>query len=283
MACRECITGSLHEGTPTGRVETIHGLPTYITEPPSGQAPKGIIIFIPDAVGWDFVNNRLLADKYAKGTNSRVYLPDFMNGSALGQELFPAMDTLLTKSTWTNTMMKVPAFFQVVVQFIPFLIKNRQSVAWPTITKWTHALRAHEGTSLPVGAAGFCWGGKYVFLLCHDAEKTADGKSLIECGFTAHPSNLVIPADAEGVKLPCSVSIGDVDFVMPVAQVNQMKEILEKKNADEGAKHEVVIIPGATHGFAVRGNPYEEKAIEHGRQAEVQAIDWFNKWFAKGT
>ena len=175
-----------------------------------------------------------------------------------------------------------PAFFKTLYNFIPFIIRNRQSVSWPIISTWTHALRANEAATLPVGAAGFCWGGKHVFLLCRDAEKAANGKSLIDCGFTAHPSNLVIPADAEAIKLPCSVSIGDIDLALPLAQVNQMKEILEQKNRDEGAKHEVVIIPGATHGFAVRGNPYEEKAIEHGRQAEVQAIDWFNKWFAKG-
>ncbi|MCJ1476963.1 hypothetical protein MMC13_005633 [Lambiella insularis] len=283
MACRECISGSLHEGTPTGREESMYGLPTYISDPPSGQQPKGIVVFIPDAVGWEFVNNRLLADKYAKGTHSRVYLPDFMNGTAIPPALFATMDIILTKSTWTNTMKKIPAIFRCAYYFVPFLIRNRQSVSEPIIYKWMHNLRANEAASLPVGAAGFCWGAKHVFLLCRDSEKAADGESLIDCGFAAHPSNLVIPTDADAVKLPCSVSVGDVDMAMPLPQVEQTKEIFEKKNRDGGEKHEVVIIPGATHGFAVRGNPFEDNAIEHGRQAEKQAIDWFNKWFAKGT
>lgn len=95
MACRECITGALHEGTPVGREETVHGLPTYITEPPSGQSAKGIIVFIPDALGWTFNNNRILADKYAERTSSRVYLPEFMDGHMMDVSLFSSMDTLM--------------------------------------------------------------------------------------------------------------------------------------------------------------------------------------------
>ncbi len=35
---------------------------------------------ISDAFGWSFVNNRILADKYAKNGHFRVFLPDFMDG-----------------------------------------------------------------------------------------------------------------------------------------------------------------------------------------------------------
>lgn len=79
MPCRDCATGTLHEGTPKGRVETVHGLPTYIAEPPSGT-PKAIIVIIPDAFGWELPNSRVLADSYAEKGNFRVYLPDFMDG-----------------------------------------------------------------------------------------------------------------------------------------------------------------------------------------------------------
>lgn len=95
MACRDCVTGALHEGTPVGREETVHGLPTYITEPPSGQPPKGIIVILSDAVGWKFNNNRILADKYAKRTNSLVYLPEFFDGHAMDTSLFTHMDVLM--------------------------------------------------------------------------------------------------------------------------------------------------------------------------------------------
>ena len=108
MACRECVSGTLHEGPPVGRVETVHGLQTYVTEPPSGHSPKGIIVFIPDALGWTFNNNRILADKYAKRTNARVYLPDFMDGHMMPVSLFASMDTI-TGNGWMIGKMLVIA------------------------------------------------------------------------------------------------------------------------------------------------------------------------------
>lgn len=44
--------------------------------------------------------------------------------------------------------------------FVPFLFFNRMSVAKPRIYDFFCALRA--GSNLPIGAAGFCWGGLLV-------------------------------------------------------------------------------------------------------------------------
>lgn len=76
-----CASGSLHTGTPTGRVTKLHGLDTYVAEPEGGaSAAKGIVVIIPDIFGWEFPNNRVLADDYAKKGNFLVLLPDFMKG-----------------------------------------------------------------------------------------------------------------------------------------------------------------------------------------------------------
>lgn len=81
MALKQCCaTGSLHTGTPTGRIDKLHGLDCYIADASSGQ-PKGIVVIIPDAFGWKLPNNRILADQYAKRTNAQVLLPEFMNGA----------------------------------------------------------------------------------------------------------------------------------------------------------------------------------------------------------
>ena len=80
MSCPDCFKGTIHIGNPSGTVETIHGLPVYVTEPAEGITPKGIVVYIPDAFGWDFVNNRILADHYAKRGEFLVYVPDFMGG-----------------------------------------------------------------------------------------------------------------------------------------------------------------------------------------------------------
>lgn len=81
MSCPDCFKGSVHEGTPVGKLEEIHGLNTYVSLPKSGIPPKGIIVIIPDAFGIEFVNNRLLADHYAEKGDYKVYLPDFMAGT----------------------------------------------------------------------------------------------------------------------------------------------------------------------------------------------------------
>jgi hypothetical protein len=80
MSCPNCFSGHLNQGTPTGREEVIFGRNAYIAEPKSGTAAKGIIVIIPDAFGWQFVNNRILADHYAARGDFKVYLPDFMDG-----------------------------------------------------------------------------------------------------------------------------------------------------------------------------------------------------------
>ncbi len=73
----------MHEGTPVGRVETIHGLPTYVAGTTSETEPEGIIVIISGAFGWDLLNSRILADAYAKRGNYTVYLPDFMDGNLM--------------------------------------------------------------------------------------------------------------------------------------------------------------------------------------------------------
>jgi dienelactone hydrolase len=83
MSCPDCFRGGISPGTPTGTEETIHGLPTYVARPPEGVTPRGIIVFVPDAFGWVFVNNRVLCDAYANKGSYIVYLPDFMNGAYL--------------------------------------------------------------------------------------------------------------------------------------------------------------------------------------------------------
>lgn len=76
--CKDCVSGFEHSGTPIGVEQKIHGLDTYVTGPADGLPPKGLIVFIPDAFGWKFVNNRVLADTYAKKGQFLVYIPHFM-------------------------------------------------------------------------------------------------------------------------------------------------------------------------------------------------------------
>ena len=107
MPCKDCAAGTIHTADLRGRVETLHGLPTYIAEPPDGQQPKGIIVFICDAFGWELPNNRALSDNYAKRTGCRVYCPDFVNGHWLRWDMLNTFDALQVKGSWLNTVLKM--------------------------------------------------------------------------------------------------------------------------------------------------------------------------------
>lgn len=71
-----CLTGFTWSGTPTGTVGTLAQNRAYIT----GTNKHAAILLIHDAYGWEFPNNRLLADHLAKEANATVFLPDFFEG-----------------------------------------------------------------------------------------------------------------------------------------------------------------------------------------------------------
>jgi len=56
---------------------------------------------------------------------------------------------------------------------------------------------------------------------------------------------------------------------------NKMKDILEVKKKGD---HDVILIEGAKHEFAIRTHPDDEHEMECARKAEAQAIEWFTKW-----
>lgn len=280
MPCKECVSGVLHEGTPSGREETIHGLKTYVTDPPSGVAAKGIVVIIPDIFGWSLNNSRVLADRYAERGQLRVLLPDFMGGYIMEPSLLSTMHEVTDPQM--PILHKIFPGLRVLTHLPIAFYYTRASICKPRIFAFFSSLRS--STSLPIGAAGFCWGGKYVTLLCQDTEKSSSGKSLLDCGFTAHPSQLALPADVEAVKLPLCVSNGSLDFGLKPEGNEMIKEVFAKKegelNADgkRGRMFEMHVVEGARHGFAIRGNPGDEDEKRRGQMAEDQAVDFFARW-----
>ena len=166
---------------------------------------------------------------------------------------------------------------QLVANFAPFLWYCRDANVKPRILNFFKGLRSAEGKDLRIGVAGFCWGGRHTVLLAHDVEKTSDGRSLIDAAYTAHPSMLSVPADINAIKLPISMSLSTADGALPLAKAKETESILNKKDS---TRHEIYlggIFEGAKHGFAIRGDPKNEKETEVGMAAEDQAVSWFLK------
>jgi dienelactone hydrolase len=201
-------------------------------------------------------------------------------GTAVDATYLVSMEALNEKGFW-GFFRKMYHLFRVMPAFISFMRTNNASTVTPRVTSFLKGVRSDETTkSLPVATAGFCWGGYYTVQLCHDTEKTDDGRPLQDCGFTAHPSNLAVPADIEKVKLPLSVAIGSEDIVLPLNKSQIVEKTLEGLTKKNQGEHEFVLYEGAHHGFAVRGSDTDAKESQQGLDAEEQALKWFNKWFS---
>lgn len=191
--------------------------------------------------------------------------------------------TAIQKPGWS--LSKVSHIFYALRVFGPFLFFCRPSVCGPRIFSFMKSFKQNEGKDLPVGTAGFCWGGKFVTQFCWDGEENRlqDGKRVTDCGFVAHPSFLKYPDDISKVQLPFSCAASEHDPQMSPEQAKQTESILKdktEKGQANGLEHEFIFYPGATHGFAVRADEDDKEEAERGKQAEAQALRWFSRWFA---
>ncbi|KAI1073786.1 dienelactone hydrolase family protein [Whalleya microplaca] len=276
MSCPDCFKGAIHDGKPTGTVIQLHGLDVYLAEPAGGRPPRGLVVIIPDAFGWDFVNLRLIADNFARKGDYRVYLPDFMNGKSAPLYLLDSMKVLTSKATtWSDTLTKPYHVFWVFYGFTTWLLPNRFGKSFPIIKGFFEALRRNEAAHLAVGAAGYCWGGKHVVLLAEGYK--ADGKPLVDVGFTAHPSWLSFYNEIEKVRVPISFAVGTADNQMSLEHAEETRKIVEAK--PDGQKGQVRIYQGYGHGFACRADP-KNSDPKGAEEAEDQAVAWFDKHFA---
>ncbi|KAJ2973410.1 hypothetical protein NUW58_g8945 [Xylaria curta] len=274
MSCPACLSGAVHEGTPTGTVTKLHGLDVYVAEPASGSQPEGIIVLIPDILGWAFVNIRLLADSFAKKKNYRVYVPDFMNGNAAPVSSLNSMQKIMAPKTWSDTFSKPYHVLSLLGTAAPAIFLVRPGKTFPIVKSFMESLRRNEAAHLPVGATGYCWGGKHVVLLAEGF--TIEGKPLIDAGFTAHPSFLSLFGDIEKMTVPVSFALGDKDNMVSPEQANQLEKIILSK--PDGQKGECRVYPGYGHGFACRIDVTNEDP-KGATEAEDQALTWLEKHF----
>ncbi|ESW26155.1 hypothetical protein PHAVU_003G095400 [Phaseolus vulgaris] len=118
-----------------------------------------------------------------------------------------------------------------------------------------------------VGVAGFCWGGKTV---------TDLGKSKhVEAAVLLHPAYVEVN-DIRGIKTPIAILGGQNDTITPPNLIKQFKQILQ--DAKPKVRSEVKIFPNVGHGWTVRYDPNDPKAVKAAEKAHRIMIDWFDKY-----
>lgn len=180
-----------------------------------------------------------------------------------------------------------------IYAFIPWLYFCRPARSFPTVKAFFTALRRAEGATLPIGAAGFCWGGKHAVSLTHAEnyylpEAGGGGgvvvrpRPLLDAAFTGHPSFLEVPRDIARITVPTAFALPDGDHHVKVPRDSDVvRQILAEDmelpgGEGRGPRGEVRIYEACAHGFCVRADPLSGDVTKQAAEAEDQAIAWFD-------
>ena len=184
-----CVSGAIHEGTAQGTVQQINGLDVYVTGDvankvsnsqlfvcrferkstisrsdvdPTFSRQNRTIVYLTDIFGWSLINSRLLADELASH-GFYVLIPDIFQGDSLDHSIL--FQLAPRDSAPLRSAEQIASETEIALgQVGPWLIRKRPEVTQPLIESFVKALR--EDSSIgKIGAAGYCWGGRYSILL----------------------------------------------------------------------------------------------------------------------
>ncbi|XP_073066114.1 endo-1,3;1,4-beta-D-glucanase-like [Primulina eburnea] len=199
---------------------------------------KLAIVLASDIYGYTAPNLRKLADKVA-ASGFYAVVPDFFHGDP-----FDPTNPNKTKPVWMAQHDPIKAF------------EDTKPVL--------EALRG-RGTSA-IGVAGFCYGGKVAVELVKCG--------IVQAGVLLHPS-LVTEDDMKEVNLPLAILGAENDHVScPPKLVKRFKEILSSKKIPNFAK----IFPGVAHGWTLRYNLTDKKAVKAADKAHLDMLNWLIKY-----
>jgi dienelactone hydrolase len=321
MSCPDCYNGSVHEGQPRGEVTHAYGLETYVVGPADGRPAKGIVVVLPDAFGWEFVNIRLLADSYADKGEFKVYAPDFMNGKRIfyvhglvfrwskanrcrssGAIVLDGMhkSTKIARGDLFQDASTKPLYYRVnreIIMSVQLTLVSRYHgfralrgmlpfiiYNWPS-RAWPRVKGFFEQLRKEEGASLSVGAAGFCWggkqVVLLGRGDTIDGRPLIDAGFTGHPSFLSLPSDIEKLELPVSFAMGDHDEQISVAKAESIKAIVEAK--PESARGEAKIYSQAGHGFCVRADHDFPDSLKQADESTEQCIAWFNTHFKSSS
>lgn len=231
-----CLTGVKHEGTPKGSITTLGGIESYIT---GDKTSSKVVLYFPDVFGHKLINAQLLADSFAEAGYLTV-IPDILDGDAftleMGEKLFEHFGKWLPNHSYEKVL--------------------------PIVEKSYEAVKS-EFNPKHIYSVGYCFGGRYTIALL--------GQQKLSAGAVAHPS-LVQIEEIQALKGPLLISAAEQDVIY----TPELRQKTETTLAEIGAEYHTTLSAGVSHGFAVRCDPKDKKAVEARDKAFSDDLWWFN-------
>ncbi|SCV74626.1 BQ2448_7655 [Microbotryum intermedium] len=241
-----------HEGTPIGEFTHINGERVYQALPKGDYDKTKALLFLPDIFGNSLPNGKLLADAFA-AEGFATYAVDYLNGDDAPEDALSGGD----------------------FDLMAWIGKHGKAETYPHVLKTIEGLK-QQGVK-EFAATGYCFGARWV------VDAVLDG--LLKVAIVSHPSLLKPDEDLPAIKAKSipflwntcetdqlvrettntwnSCSFGVVaKFDLDSSLVQWPKECQEK--ADEVFKgdknYQRNYYAGVAHGFAIRGDPKDEKS-----------------------
>jgi len=231
----------IHQGKPSGSVKTVDGVEIYHAYPPSNKTDLVIIIYT-DIYGVQLLQNKLLADSFAKADYT-VLIPDYFKGDPI-----PTNQTGFDREAWRkrHTQAEVSSIIETTIKYARTTLKAKK-----------------------VGGAGYCFGGPYVVRSIGKGQK----ENYLDAGFIAHPGAIT---DKELIDLdaPLAIAAAETDQSLSTQRRHEIEDILMKGQLD----FQTSLYSGVAHGFAVRANIRNRTQLFAKESAFMQAVLWFDDW-----
>ena len=288
---------------PSGEMTTLNGISTYISKPESyPHNPGKLLLFLTGGTGVHSLNNQLQADAYAS-RGFLVVMPDQFGGDPVPQTMHvepSAADKAYHagEDESGNVEPSNPTIIERIKMGVADTAKSFVIDMWlarqtaekvlPIVRKALDGAKETFADAVANGAGvygvGYCFGAKYILILCGQTDETqSQGKDEekgeilskgpeLKAAAIAH-GTLVTKEDIEGVKSPVAMACVAEDNLFPDEVREQGRAALEL-NAVE---HDIKVFEGVPHGFAVVGD-YKDTSIQ-ARQAD--AFEMMSGWIEK--
>jgi len=230
-----------HTGTPTGQMKKANGVDMYIAYP-ANKKTENAILYLPDIFGVQLVQNKLLADSFAKA-GYLVVEPDLFEGDPAPADLASPAGRNMGAWMAKHTVSKIDSIIAATIKH----------------------MREDLGVKR-IGTVGYCFGGKYV------ARFLAKGKG-VDAGFMAHPSSMQND-EIEAISSPLSIGAAETDNAFPAPKRHDAEVTLKKL----GVPYQISLYGSVSHGFGVRANVSDKRAKFAKEEAYLQAVRWFDTW-----